>query len=87
MHRILQKSDIDKLPGQELTSTLHTFLGPVSMHPPEKRLRDVGNLAVQGVISGQSPLVTQMARGVEREEETIRPMAKRVYRFISPGVK
>ena len=82
MYRILQKCDIDNLPIQELTSTLHAFLEPVSMHLPEKRLREVSNLAVQGVISGQSPLVTQMARGVEREEETIWPMAKRVYRFI-----
>lgn len=82
MYRILQKCDIDNLPVQELTSTLRTFLAPVSMHLPEKRLRDVSNLAVQGVISGQSPLVTQMARGVERKEETIWPMAKRVYRFI-----
>jgi hypothetical protein len=37
---------------------------------------------VQGIIGGQSPLVTQMARGVAREDETIWPMAKRMYRFI-----
>ena len=82
MYRILQKNDLGNLPVQELTSTLHTFLEPVSKHLPEKRLRDVSNLAVQGVISGQSPLVTQIARGVERAEETIWPMAKRMYRFI-----
>ena len=82
MYRILQKREIDNLPVQELNRALHAFLGPVSMHLPEKRLRDVGTLAVQGVISGQSPLVTQIARGVEREEKTIWPMAKRVYRFI-----
>jgi len=82
MYRILQKRVIDNLPAQELTRALHAFLEPVSMRLPEKRLRDVGHLAVQGVISGQSPLVTHMARGVEREEETIWPMAKRLYRFI-----
>jgi hypothetical protein len=82
MDTILQEGAIDKLPAMELTTTLETFLGPVLMQLPEKRLREVAKLAVQGIIGGQSPLVTQMARGVTREHETIWPMAKRMYRFI-----
>jgi hypothetical protein len=82
MDTILQKGAIDKLPARELTNTLETFVEPVLMHLPEKRLREVAKLAVQGIIGGQSPLVTQMARGVAREDETIWPMAKRMYRFI-----
>ena len=82
MNRILQNSAIDKLPMKELTATLDAFMEPVLMHLPEKRLREVAKLAVQGVIGGQSPLVTQMARGVERADETIWPVAKRLYRFI-----
>lgn len=58
------------------------FLEPVVQHLPEKRLRAVGQLAVQGVLGGQAPLVTQMARGVAAEAATIWPMAKRLYRFI-----
>lgn len=82
MARILQKGTIDKLPVAELTATLDLFLEPVLVHLPEKRLREVGKLAVQGVLGGQSPLVTQMARGVAREDETVWPTAKRLYRFI-----
>ena len=82
MNTILQNSTIDKLPMKELTATLDAFMEPVLMHLPEKRLREVAKLAVQGVIGGQSPLVTQMARGVERADETIWPVAKRLYRFI-----
>lgn len=82
MHTILQNDTIGKLPMSELTTTLDKFLEPVSRHLPEKRLREVGKLAVQGVLGGQSPLVTQMARGVAREQETIWPMAKRLYRFL-----
>jgi hypothetical protein len=66
----------------ELTTTLETFVEPVLMRLLEKRLREVAKLAMQGIIGGQSPLVTQMARGVAREGETIWPMAKRMYRFI-----
>jgi len=82
MDSILQSDAIDKLPVAELSATLDLFLGPILMHLPEKRLREVGKLAVQGVLCGQSPLVTQMARGVAREEETIWPTAKRLYRFV-----
>ena len=82
MDTILQKGAIDKLPAMELVTTLETFVEPVSMHLPEKRLREVAKLAVQGIIGGQSPIVAQIARGVAREDETIWPMAKRMYRFI-----
>ena len=82
MDTILQSGAIDNLPAGELDETLTAFLEPVSLQLPEKRLRKVGKLAVQGVIGGQSPLVTQMARGVAREDATIWPMSKRLYRFI-----
>lgn len=82
MDTILQNSAIDKLPMKELTATLDAFMGPVLTNLPEKRLREVAKLAVQGVIGGQSPLITQMARGVKRADETIWPVAKRLYRFI-----
>lgn len=82
MASILQNDTIDKLPVAELSDSLDLFLEPVLGHMPEKRLQAVGKLAVQGILGGQSPLVTQMARGVAREDETIWPMAKRMYRFV-----
>ncbi|MDH4137314.1 MAG: hypothetical protein OEW09_11460 [Anaerolineae bacterium] len=82
MDTILQHRAIVNLPATELESALSAFLEPVLLHLPEKRLREVGKLAVQGVIGGQSPVVVQMARGVRHEETTIWPMAKRLYRFI-----
>ena len=82
MDTILGNNAIDKLPTDELQDEMRMFLEPVSMHLPEKRLREVAHLVVQGIIGGQSPLVTQMARGVVRGDETIWPMAKRMYRFL-----
>jgi hypothetical protein len=82
MNVILQNGTIDKLPVLELIATLDTFLAPVLRHIPETRLREVAELAVQGVIGGQSPLVTEMARGVVREDKTVWPMAKRMYWFL-----
>lgn len=83
MTSILQNEVIDKLPVAELQTELELFLEPAFTHLPEKRLRAVGELAVQGILSSQSPVVTHMARGVVREEETIWPAAKRFYRFVA----
>jgi hypothetical protein len=82
MTSILQNDAIDKLPVAELSATLELFLEPSLMHLPEKRLQVVGKLAVQGILAGQSPMVTRMARGVARDDATIWPTAKRLYRFV-----
>ena len=82
MTSILQEAGNDKLPVAELQADLDLFLQPVLRRLPEKRLRAVGKLAVQGILGSQSPLLTQMARGVVRVEETLWPAAKRFYRFV-----
>jgi len=82
MTSILQNTAIDKLPVAELQADLDAFLQPALGRLPEQRLRAVARLAVQGVLSSQSPVLTQMARGVVREEKTIWPAAKRFYRFV-----
>jgi hypothetical protein len=82
MASIQQDEAIGKLPVGELQAELGLFLQPVLRRLPEKRLRVVGGLAVQGILGGQSPVVTHMARGVAREEKTIWPATKRFYRFV-----
>lgn len=82
MGSILQEAAFGKLPVAELEAELEWFLQPVLLRLPEKRLRSVAKLAVQGILVSQSPLLTHMARGVMREAETIWPAAKRFYRFV-----
>ena len=82
MNRLAEDALTGKLPGRELTEALGTFLEPVSRRLPEKRFRLVGELAVQGILAAQSPLVTKMAGGVEREGERVLPLARRFYRFL-----
>jgi hypothetical protein len=83
MSSIPQDEVLDKLPVAELQADLDRFLEVVLTRLPEKRLRVVAKLAVQGILGSQSPVLTQMARGVVREEETIWPAAKRFYRFVA----
>lgn len=82
MSIILQTAKIDNLPGEELLRELEVFLEPVLMHLPEKRLRDVGRMAVQGIVAARSPVLSEAARGVSHTEETVWPTVKRLYRFV-----
>jgi len=82
MDSIQQDQVLGKLPVEELLSELATFLEPVLVRLPEKRYRATCQLAVQGVMGGQSPMITQMARGVIREGCTVWATSKRIYRFV-----
>jgi hypothetical protein len=82
MDSILENEVVANLPIVELENELSTFLKPMREQLPDKRLGRVGNLAVQGILAGQSPRVTQMAQGIAGEGETSWPVAKRLYRFI-----
>jgi hypothetical protein len=72
-----------KLPVDELHRNLTAFLEPVTERLPDPRLRVVMRLLTQGIIVSQSPIITQMARGVSHMDETIRPTCKRGYRFLA----
>jgi hypothetical protein len=71
-----------ELPVAELNESLREFLEPVTGLLPDARLKAVAELLVQGVVSSQSPVVTQIARGVSHPAATIWPTCQRGYRFL-----
>ena len=85
MDTIQDAQAIANLPCAELEEALETFLAPVAAEVPDVRLRRVLTAAVHGIVSSQSPVVTAVARGVERGPEHVWPLAKRIYRFLANG--
>jgi hypothetical protein len=73
---------LDKLPTTELDETLSEFVAPFAEVLPDKRLRRVVPLAVRGIVAGETPVITAMARSVERTESSTWAAAKRIYRFL-----
>jgi len=47
---------------------LREFIAPLLIFLPEERLRAILMLAIQGILAGQSPLITRMAVGVSRAQ-------------------
>ncbi len=83
MPSISHNAVLAKLPVDELKTSLHNFLEPVTTLLPDARLGAVAELMTQGIVSSQSPIITQMARGVSHRDQTIWPTCKRSYRFLS----
>jgi hypothetical protein len=73
---------LDKLPTNELDETLGEFVAPFTEVLPDERLRRVVPLAVRGIVAGETPVITAMARSVERTESSTWAAAKRIYRFL-----
>jgi len=82
MLSITQDERINRLPVDELRRSAESFVGPLLKEIPDKRLRVVGVMMVLGILAGQSPLITQMARGVREGSQYILDTARRLYRFI-----
>ena len=82
MPSIAQHSPIAKLPVSELNRSLHEFAGPVTELLPDVRLSAVAELIVRGIVTSQSPVVTQIARGASHVDDTIWPTCRRAYRFL-----
>lgn len=83
MSTIAQNGHLASLPAAELECSLSEFLAPVTRLLPEERLRTVVREMVHGMAASQSPVVTQMARGVPHTEATVWPTSKRSYRFLA----
>lgn len=75
MHTIPQNETLANLPVAELEQAIEQFLQPVTERLPDKRLSRVVCLAVQGISSSQSPIITQMARGLARANQTLLSLA------------
>jgi hypothetical protein len=82
MSTITQANPIAKLPVTELNESLQAFLEPVTELLPDARLGAVAELMLRGLVTSQSPIVTQIARGAGHRDETIWPTCQRAYRFL-----
>jgi len=78
MSTITQNEMLAKIPVVQLEAEIEKFVEPVTKRLPEKRLKKVISLAVRGISGAQSPVITQMARCLERTKDGVWAMSKRI---------
>lgn len=75
-------TSIPQSEGLPVAEDAERYLEPLLRQLPEKRLRAVGVRMVFGILAGDAPIITQMARGVRDGSRYILDRARRMYRFI-----
>ena len=71
-----------KLPMEEITRTIWNHIRPRMNAMPDKRRRNVLVRMVLGILGGQTPVITEMARQSSKEEGETWAVAKRIYRLL-----
>lgn len=73
---------IGQLPTAEIERSLSEFLKPIRERLPDKRLGQVVQLSVQGILGSESPVVLQMAQAISHSEGETWLVAKRMYGLL-----
>src|SRR3989304_8877024 len=71
-----------KLPIGKLSETIEAHVLPLICLLPDKRLGAVVQTMILGILGGQTPVITGMARTNSKTEGESWPVAKRIYRFL-----
>jgi len=71
-----------KLPIGKLTETIEAHVLPLTRLLPDKRLGAVVQQIILGILGGQTPVITGMARTNSKTDGESWPIAKRIYRFM-----
>jgi len=71
-----------KLPIEQIKTTLHTHLLPLTSVLPDVRLGRVAELLILGILGGQTPIITEIARQNSKESGETWAVAKSIYRWL-----
>lgn len=82
METIAAHEVLAKLPQREVEQTITSFVRPVVQLLPDQRLREVVPVALRGIVAGETPIITAMARSISRQDASTWAVAKRIYRFV-----
>lgn len=73
---------LDKLPIEEIKTTIHRHIRPLEKRLPDKRLERVVEGMVLGILGGETPVITEIARQNSKEDGESWAVAKRMYRLL-----
>ena len=71
-----------KLPIEKLKETIKAHVQPLTRLLPDERLGEVVEYIILGILGGETPVITAIARANSKAEGETWPIAKRIYRFM-----
>ena len=79
---IALETSLAKLPIDEIKEAIRKHTRPMAEQLPDKRLRRVIEDMVLGILGGERPIITEIARGNSKEDGESWAVAKRMYRLL-----
>src|SRR3972149_3854184 len=79
---IALESLFTKLPMEQINRTIHEHIEPLLRLMPDKRMGRVAEQIILGILGGQTPVITGMARQSSKDEGETWAVAKRIYRWF-----
>ena len=79
---IARAGALAKLPIEEIKKTIQNHTRLVTEGLPDKRLKRVIEDMVLGILGGETPVITEMARQNSKTEGESWAVAKRIYRLL-----
>lgn len=71
-----------KLPIEAIKTSIRSHIRPLEQRLPDKRLGRVIEAMLLGILGGETPVITEIARGNSKAEGESWAMAKRMYRLL-----
>lgn len=82
MNIALETTLAKSIPIQEVKATIHKHAQPITERLPDKRLKRVLEDMVLGILGGETPVITQIARQNSKDDGESWAVAKRMYRLL-----
>jgi hypothetical protein len=79
---IALESILAKLPMMEIQKTVQSHSAPMMAMLPDRRMKKVVEKMVLGILGGQTPVITGMARQSGKAEGETWAVAKSIYRLL-----
>jgi hypothetical protein len=73
---------LGKLPIEEIKTTIHQHIQKLAKKLPDKRLERVVEEMILGILGGETPVITEIARQNSKEDGETWAAAKRMYRLL-----
>ena len=79
---IALEAELAKLPLEKIKTTIQEHIRPLEKRLPDKRLERVIEDMVLGILGGETPVITEIARQNSKEDGESWAVAKRMYRLL-----
>jgi hypothetical protein len=79
---IVLETIVAKLPIRQIKETIESHIQPMTELLPDKRMKKVIENMVLGILGGETPVITGIARQNSKEEGESWAIAKRIYRLL-----